>query len=212
MPGLLNRAAAIASVMAAAVAVVTAADNEFLSTWKAPGTGPLNFAGKPVAALVITDDESLRMSAEEALAREITARGPKGVAANRFIPREELKDKERAKAWFEKTGIQGLVVMRLVGADTQKVYSSVVWSSGYYGNVWDYWGYGWASVYPIGKARNELTITVETLLYDITSSAPLWAAVTRTTDPKDTGSYMKSLAKDVVKRLEKDGLARKGAR
>ena len=201
-----------AAAAVAVVAAATAADNEFISTWKAPGTGPLNFTGKPVAALVIVDDESLRMSAEEALAREITARGPKGVAANRFIPREELKDKERAKAWFEKAGIQGLVVMRLVGADTEKVYSSVVWSSGYYGNAWDYYGYGWASVYPIGKARNELTITVETLLYDLTSAAPLWAAVTRTTDPKDTGTYMKKLAKDVVKRLEKDGLARKGSR
>jgi len=61
------------------------------------------------------------------------------------------------------------VVMRLVGADTQKVYSTIVWSSGYYGNVWDYYGNGWTTVTPIGKGRDATSITVETLLYDIAS-------------------------------------------
>ena len=158
----------------AAAAAVAAADNTFLSTWKSPDAGPLNFAGRKVAALVIVEDDNLRMSAEEALAREISARGPVGVAANRFIPREELADKDRAKAWFERTGVQGAVVMRLVGADTQKVYSTVVWSSGYYGNVWDYYGNGWTTVTPIGKGRDATSITVETLLYDISSGKPIW--------------------------------------
>jgi len=207
-----QRAAAMFGLVAMAAAAVAAADNTFLSTWKSPDAGPLNFAGRKVAALVIVEDENLRMSAEEALAREITARGPVGVAANRFIPREELADKDRAKAWFERTGVQGAVVMRLVGADTQKVYSSVVYSSGYYGNVWDYYGYGWTTVTPIGKGRNATSVTVETLLYDITSGKPIWAGVTRTADVKDTTSYMKGLAKDIGKELEKAGLARKGGK
>ena len=61
------------------------------------------------------------MSAEESLANEITARGPIGVASYRIVPREELTDKDRAKVWFEKAGVQGLVVMRLVETDKQKV-------------------------------------------------------------------------------------------
>ena len=204
------RSSAIVCLVLAAAAAVTAAENAFLSTWTSPDAGPMNFAGRKVAALVIVDDENLRMSAEEALAREITARGPVGVAANRFIPREELADKDRAKAWFERTGVQGAVIMRLVGADTQKVYSSVVWSSGYYSNVWDYYGYGWTTVTPIGKGRNATSVTVETLLYDIASGRPIWAGVTRTEDVKDTASYMKGIAKDIGKQLEKAGLAKKG--
>ena len=54
-----------------------------------------------------------------------------------------------------------------------------IWSSGYYGNAWDYWGYGWATVYPIGKAREQRTLTVETLLYDLSKGAPIWAAVSQ---------------------------------
>jgi hypothetical protein len=124
--------AAAAAVAASVFAVVvTGASVTFVSTWKSPSAGPLNFAGRKVAALVIVDDMSLQMSAEEALAREITARGPTGVAAYRLIPREGLIDGTRAKIWFEKANIQGVVSLRLVASDTQKVYSAVVWSSGY---------------------------------------------------------------------------------
>lgn len=193
-------------------AVVGAASNEFISTWKAPGAGQMNFAGRKVAAVLIVDDNDLRVSAEEALAREITARGPNGVPGYRIIPREEFKNKDAARSWFEKAGVEGLIVMRLVKTDTQKVYSSVVWSSGYYNYAYDYWGYGWASVYPIGEARNETTITVETLLFDLTKGTPIWAGVSLTTDPKNVQAYMKSLAIDIVKKLEKDGLIRKGRR
>ena len=200
---------AVAAIVSLVTAVTTAASVTFLSTWKSPGAGPLNFAGRKVAALVIVDDLSLQMSAEEALAREITSRGPTGVPAYRMIPREELIDRDRAKTWFEKANIQGLVILRLVATDTQKVYSAVVWSSGYYANAWDYYGNGWATPYPIGKGRNQRTITVETMLYDLATGNPIWAGVSRTTDPKDAASFMKELAREVVKNLEKEGLARK---
>ena len=201
-----HRLTTIACAVALGAAVAGAADNEFISTWKAPGAGTMNFAGRKVAAVLITDDDSLRVSAEEALAREISARGPTGVPGYRIIPREEVRNTDAAKAWFEKAGIEGLVVLRLVQTDTTKVYSSVVWSSGYYGDPWSYWGNGWATVTPIGKGRDQHTITVETLLYDLSKGTPLWAGVSRTTDPKDVQAYMRSLAIDVVKKLEKDGL------
>jgi hypothetical protein len=204
-----RRIGALIGLLIGAAIAAGAADNTFISTWKSPTAGPLDFAGRKVVALVIVEDENLRMSAEEALAREITARGPQGIAAGRLIPREELTNKDRAKAWFERAGVQGLVAMRLVGADTEKVFSSVVWSSGYYSNVWDYYGYGWTTVTPIGKGRNQTSVTVETILYDVPSGGPIWAGVTRTVDVKDTGSYMKGLAKDIGKELEKNGLARK---
>ena len=101
------------------------------------------------------------------------------------------------------------MVLRIVQTDTEKVYSSAIWSSGYYNYAWDYWGYGWASVYPLGKAREQKTITVETLLYDLAGGTPIWACVTRTTDPRDPQSYMKNLARDIVKKLEAEGLTRK---
>jgi len=198
-----------ASVLVLSAALVAASGNEFISTWKAPGAAPIDFAGRKVAAVFILDDNNVRVAGEEALAREITARGPVGVATYRILPKELLSKKDEAKAWFERQGIAGLVVLRLVQTDKEKVYSSAVWVSGYYNYAWDYWGYGWASVYPIGKAREERTFTVETLLFDLSKGTPIWAGVTRTTDPKDVQAYVKELAKDVVKQLEKEGLVKK---
>ena len=203
---------ALAAALTALTPPTSLIDDDFVSTWKAPGAGPMNFAGRKVAAVLIVDDDSLRVSAEEALAREISARGPNGVPAYRIIPKEELTKKDAAKGWFERAGVQGLVVLRLVQTDVDKVYSSAMWVSGYYGNAWDYWGYGWGNVYPVGKAREQRSFTVETLLYDLSKGTPIWAGVTRTTDPKDVQAYVKGLAVDIVKQLEKEGLVRKRPR
>ena len=195
--------------LALAATLSAGADNEFLSTWKAPGAAPLDFKGRKVAAVLIADDVSVRVAAEEALVREVTARGAQGTAAYKVIPKELLADKDAAKAWFTKRQIDGLVILRVVATEKQKVYSSAMWVSGYYGNAWDYWGYGWANVYPMGKAKEQRILTMETLLYDLSKGTPIWAAVTRTTDPKDVQSYVKQLASDIVKRLEKDGVVAK---
>jgi hypothetical protein len=190
------------------MAMTVIAQNDFVSSWKADGVTKIDFAGRQVGAVLITDDMSLRVAGEEALAREISGRGPTGVPSYQIIPKEELANKDVAKGWFERRGIAGLVVLRPVKTESEKVYSAAVWSSGYYGYAWDYWGYGWANVTPIGKGRDQRTITVETLLYDLTKGTPMWAAVTRTTDPKDVQSYVERLASDVVKRLESAGLVR----
>ncbi len=200
---------AVVSVVALLAVVPSAAQrNEFVSEWTSPTAKPLNFVGRKVAAVVVVDDLSLQMSSEEALAREITARGPNAIASYRIVPRADLKDKDRAKKWFQEAGVEGLVVMRLLDTEKDKTYSAVVWSSGNYGNAWDYYGYGWATAYPIGGPRIETTITVETLLYDLSTESPVWAGVTRTTDPKDTGSFMERLVKDVVAKLREARLTR----
>ena len=108
------------AVAAACGVGLAAASSTLTSTWKAPGEGPLDYTGKKVVALVITADDSLRMSAEEALVREISARGPQGVAAYRLIPREEMTDKDKAKGWFDRSGAAGVVALRLVGCSTTR--------------------------------------------------------------------------------------------
>ena len=202
------RVSLLVSWLVAAAAVIVIAQNDFVSSWKADGVTQIDFAGRNVAAVLIVDDANLRVSAEEALAREISARGPIGVPAYKIIPKEELTKKDAAKGWFERRGIAGLIVLRPVKTETEKVYSAAIWASGYYNYAWDYWGYGWANVMPIGKGRDQRTITVETMLYDLTKGTAMWAAVTRTTDPKDVQNYVKRLATDVVKRLESEGLVR----
>ena len=94
---MLRRIVGILVLVAVCSVAVAAQSHRLRSTWKAPGIEPLNFGGQKVAAVVISSDDSLRISAEEALTREITARGPEGIAAYRVIPRELLEDATKTR-------------------------------------------------------------------------------------------------------------------
>ena len=188
-------------VITAAVAVMAAP--KFLSVWKAPDVSRLNFVGKKVAALVIADDQSLQISGEEALTRELDARKVQGLATYRIIPREELKSVERARVWFEQSGVEGVVALRPVSQQKERSYSPVVWSSGYYQSFWGYYGYGWSSVYVAPTSRTTTTIVVETLVYDLMQDKLVWAATSETTDPKDLQTFIKDLVNAAVGEMRK---------
>jgi hypothetical protein len=190
------------SVLFVALAVTTAvAAPKFTSVWKAPEVSKLNFAGKKIAALVITDDQSLQMSGEEALARELTARGVTGVATYRFVPREELRSAEKARPWFDTAGVHGVVALRPVSRDTSRTARAVIWS-GYYQEFWGYYGYGWQSVTPIITSQTT-KITVETLVYDLARNRLVWAAMSETNDPKNLQSFVAELVTGVVREMQK---------
>jgi hypothetical protein len=201
----------ISWTIAALVAIATLAaapKPKFTSVFKTPAAREVSFAGKKVAALVITDDQGLRVAGEEALARELTARGLQGVAAYRIIPREETKVPERAKAWFEQSGVEGVVAMRPVSSEQKINYTPSTWVNPYYGTLWGYYGYGWGSVYVPGSSSRETVVTVETTIYSVSRDALLWAAVSETKDPKTLGTFVQDLVTASVKELQRQGLAR----
>jgi len=193
-------------VLAAGLVVFTAvsvvAAPKFLSVWKSPDVSRLNFAGKKVAALVITDDQALQMSGEEALVRELSDRGVSGLATYRIVPREELKSAERAKGFFERAAVEGVVALRPVSRDREQVYSPVVWVSGYYPSFWGYYGYGWSSAY-VRPTGTTTTIVVETLVYNVTTDKLVWAATSETRDPKTLQDFVKELVKGAVGEMKK---------
>jgi hypothetical protein len=189
-------------------AVLSAASVKFTSTWKSPDASGVTFAGKKVAALIISRDESLRISGEEALVRELTARGMQGVATYRIAPKEELRDAERAKVWYEKANVEGVVALRPVSADKRQTYTPDVWINSYYSTFTGYYGYGWGSVYIPGRVQNETFVVVENTIYSLPRNALLWAAVSETKNPKSLQQFIQDLVKESVKELQKQGLAR----
>ncbi len=199
----------VTSLVVASGSLLLAA--KFKSTWNAPGAGPLNFAGKKVVALVIADDQNLEISSEEALGRELIARGVDGVAAYRLIPREELRDKDKAKGWFTRANVAGVVVMRLVGARKEMAYTPDMWASPYYGSLWGYYGYGWGTVYVSGSAREDTVVTIETLVFDVPKDKLLWAGVSEKTNPSGAQQVVNDLVKEAIKEMSKVGLVPKGA-
>lgn len=203
------RLCVIAMAAVAFNAVISAQTAKLRTTWAAPGV-TLDFAGKKVVAIALSNDMNVKMSAEEALAREITTRGPVGVAAYRAIPKEELADKDRAQQWFARTGVAGAVLLRVVNVDTTKEYSSVMFGAAYYQTFSGFYEYGTATIVPIGQGRDKTTYAIETLLYDVANGGKLlWAGMSETTDPKNIQTFINGLAKTVGADLEKKGMTKK---
>jgi hypothetical protein len=179
---------------------------EFRSSWKAQDIQKLDMAGKKVAAVVVSSDESLRMSAEEAMARELNSRGFVGVAGYRSIPAELLQDGDKAHAWFEKTGVSGVVILRLLSVDKERVASAVVWTSTSYQSFDNYYATAWHTVTPIGRGREVTSIAVETTLFDVAKGGLIWGGVTETRDVKNVQAYVAGLAGAISEELQRTGL------
>jgi hypothetical protein len=198
---------ALTAILASGIAVA-ASGPEFTSTWKAPEAAGVSFAGKKVAALVISGDQNLRVSIEEQLVRELGSRSVQGVATYRMAPAEELASAERARPWFERAGVAGVVALRPVSRNKEITYAPSTWTTTSYSTLWGYYGYGWTSVYNPGGTREDTTLVVETLVYSVPLDKLLWAGVSTTTNPKDAPVFIKQLVDAAVKEMKKQHLVK----
>ena len=201
----------VTAAAAFSMSAVLMAGPKFVSTWKAPDAAGVSFSGKKVAALIMSDDLNLRMSGEEALVRELAAVGvPGGVASYRIVPKEELRDPDKAKGWYERAGVEGVVAMRLVRSDKQTVWTPSMWVTSSYSTLWGYYGYGWTSVSEVGgTTRVDTTVVIENLIFSVPLNKLLWAGVTETTNPKNAAAAIKDIVTESVKEMTKEGLIRR---
>ncbi len=188
----------------AAVTLAACATTSLQSTWKNPATAPLNLKGKKVVALVVTDEEALRYAVEDEAAREITAHGAIGVPAYRLLPQAQIRDKERARAIFEREGIEAVVVVRQVAKE--KALSGSFWSNPGYSSFWGpgFWGGGWGG--GDGYLRTDTILIVETLVYSLQQNQLVWASQSQTMNPTQVGSFVRELSKTLGTEMEKQGL------
>ncbi|HXY42418.1 MAG TPA: hypothetical protein VEQ10_22270 [Vicinamibacteria bacterium] len=196
---------------AAALAALACASTTFNTTWKSPEAKPLNFKGKKVAALCITKDESVRYGSEDALAREITARGAVGVPAYSLIPKELTQDKDKAKEFLQKAGVAGVVAMRVAGREKElnSTPGGMYWGAPYYSSFWaggGYYGWAWGGVYSPSYVTTDTIVYVETLIYSMDQDKLVWAGRSETTNPEKVGPFVKELTAKVAAELKKEGL------
>jgi hypothetical protein len=146
------------------------------------------------------------VSGEEQLVRDLGARGVQGLATYRMAPAEELTSADRARPWFERAGVEGVVALRPVSRTKDTIYAPSVWTSTSYSTLWGYYGYGWTSVYSPGGTREETTVVVETLVYSLPLDKLLWAGVSSATNPKETQAFISQLVAAAVKEMKKQRL------
>lgn len=194
-------------VVAAALSIAACATTSFDSTWKAPDAQPVgSFTGKKVIGFVLTKNEAARRAAEDALARELTARGAQGVAGYTVVP-VDVTDEAKTKALVEKSGAAGVVVMRPVGKEKEVYSTPTMYTGPYYGGFWGgYYGYGWGGAWGGSEVRTDTIVSVETLVYSLAQNKLIWAGQSKTTNPSKVDSFVREIVDETAKEMKKAGL------
>ena len=199
------------SLTALVIGALACTSTTFVSTWSAPDAKPVRLAGKKVVAVFLTKTGTVRRRAEDAMVRELSARGAQGVPSYSVLSEDEAKDPEGAKAKLSSLGFEGAVVMRVVGRESDVDYmpGGAVWVGPHYHHFWGYWGWGWGTVWEPGYLRVEKVVKVETLVYSVTQDELIWAGVSKTVDPSHVDDLVSDLAKAITDQMAKAGLLQK---
>ena len=196
-------------IVIAAIAILTAcASSPFYSSWQAPDAVPLQVAGSKVAAVVMMKGEGSRRAAEDALARELTARGAEGVPLYVLLPDTAPENEAEVRQALESLGVQGLVAMRPVRTQTKVESTPAFYGGPRYSALWGgYYGYGWGASWDMAvDVRTDTIVFVETLVYSLTQNKLVWGGQSKTTNPSNVERLVHDTANKVAKELDRLGL------
>src|SRR5260221_6081987 len=105
----------IAPIVAAlALSPLACSTTTFESTWRSPEAQPLRLQGQKVVGLFLSNSPARRRRAEDAMAREISARGAQEVPAYTVLSDEQVKDQEAARPKLDQLAFGGYVVIPIV--------------------------------------------------------------------------------------------------
>ena len=76
------------------VGALACSTTEFKSTWRDPTARPVALQAQPVAAFLITSNETTRRAGEDILARELSARGVRGIPGYQLTGEKPVRDSE----------------------------------------------------------------------------------------------------------------------
>jgi hypothetical protein len=178
----------------------------FVSTWKAPDAQRVEPLGKSVAALVISSDKTRQRDAEVYLSNDLMNRGVRGVPAHTLIGYGH-PDVDYALAKFREAGVEGVVVMRVVGHDQTVIVDPGGFSGEAYTSFGSYYSSAGVAVsYSTGSVQTHTEVTVETLVYSLRQNKLLWAGTSRTSNPEGMQSLINEVADAVSSQMSKQGL------
>jgi hypothetical protein len=211
---LLRSDAFVSLIVLAGIALSLAActSNGFVASWKAPDATPLQVTDSKVAAIVMIMDEAARRAAEDALVRELNARGASGVPMYSIMPDARADDEASVRAALQGQGYAGAVVMRPIGERQEVTYSETLFTDRHYRGLWGgYYGYGWGQ--PWGSVtlashdvRTKTIVSIETLVYSLRQNKLVWGGQSRATNPSNVDRLIHQTARKVAKELERQGL------
>jgi hypothetical protein len=188
------------TVFTLALAACGGSSTHFVSTWRSPTAREVQPTGLKVLAVFMGPPAaSLRRAAEDAMVRELVARGFEGAPAYAVLGDGPLGEEE-ARRRLSDLGFSGALIMRLIGQET--TYRIEAYSNGPQVHLWGagFWGWGWERAG--ARLVPDRTVAVESTVYSLEQYGELvWAGVSRTVNPADVDGLVSELAAEVAHEL-----------
>jgi hypothetical protein len=133
----------------------------------------------------------------------------KGVVSYSYLNADfNKKNEEAIRDKIRNDGFDGVITMRLVDVDKEKIYTPGNLSSypfeyrtfsGYYYRTWN--TYSTAGYYSTTK-----TYTIEINVFSISEDKIIWTGLTQTTDPDGVNKMTGDIVRKVFRKMKQDGL------
>lgn len=206
----------LASTTALALVTLTACQTTSLqSAWFDP-----NFTGGPmhrIAVVAVGVNLANRRVTEDVFAQRLRAMGVDAAAGWTVIPDAARDAPQPFTEAVTKSGAQGLLMIRLLGVDTQTQVSTVMvpttgptWGGPMWGPGW---GGGWGGVsvwgptmVPVTQVSQYNLAMVETNLYEVATGRVVWSGNTQTLNPSDFQRDAAGFADVIIGQLRARGL------
>ena len=149
---------------------------------------------------------------EDIFAQRLRAAGVDGVPGYTVMGDDARGAEGPFSAAVEKSGAQGLIVVRLLGVDTKTQVSTTMvpggaaWGPGFgpgYGAYGGFYGPAW---YPVTQVQQYDVASVEASLYDVKTRRLVWSATTQTFNPRSVATETPGFADLIIKQLAARGL------
>lgn len=145
---------------------------------------------------------------ESAMVAELEKYGVKAIPSTKVLGDQEI-NKETVAAAAEKSGVQTVLVTRLVAIKNEQVYHPPTsygvpdpyyrrWDS-YYPHMYDY-------AYTPGYTATYQNVLLETSIFDAKENGLIWSAASETFEPQNINEEVKKLSEILVRKMRESKL------
>lgn len=196
------------TLLAACCLIITAtgcAGTRMTQVWKDPaykGSGV-----QSVLVIGVAKKQNTRLLFEKSMAAALTRAGVTAVVSSDELPQmSKLEERDIQQAAIRRH-CDSVIITHLVGVEKDQIHEPPVYAKSYYNahvGFGYYYPYAYEYVMYPGAVYDQISVRLETNLYDTASEALLWRASSKSIDPKSVGGAIEDVTALVVDNLKRD--------
>jgi hypothetical protein len=181
---------------------------QFSATWTSPDYAQMQDVDE-VLVVAATATEVRRRIFEDTLVSKLQNEGISAYPSTQFYESVDQLDEEEVEALIKERGIEAVIVTRVINIDRKDVVvppSTTVsgypsYGSPYYNSWYGYYSHGYAVTHDPGYTYEELTVSLETNLYDTANGKLIWSGQSESFNPSSTQDVIGPTTEIIVNEL-----------